>query len=92
MRGRTRRISNLSLNVDSSEGRSSGAFKDVSGFAGQEGDILGAILQQLLALVIDDELSRISIRLEPEFFCDEAQFNIRFVPADLLAREGLDVF
>jgi hypothetical protein len=44
--------------------------------------VIATVIQQVLSLVIDNELGGISVRLEREFFRDEAQPHVRLVPKE----------
>lgn len=72
--------SDLAFDINFSECSGSRPLKEGPGFASQESDIVRSIFQQVLTLVVDDKLSRISIRLESEFLSDEAELDIRLVP------------
>jgi hypothetical protein len=76
-----KRDSYLALDVDCSEGLRTRAFKHGTGLAGQECNVFGSVFQQMLAVVVDDELGRISVGLKSEFFRDETQLHIWLVSA-----------
>lgn len=73
--------SNLSLDVDFTERSVPWTLKKTPGFARHENDRVRAVFEKVLALIVDDELSCIAIRLEAELLCDETQLYARFVPA-----------
>lgn len=75
------RISYLAFDVDSLERLLSSSFEKRACFTGQEGDILRPVFQQFLAIVVNDELGSISVRLKPEFLCDEPQLDIWLISA-----------
>ena len=54
----------LAFDIDPSEGRGPERLKERSGLAAQEADLAITLLEQVLAVEIDNELSRIGIRFE----------------------------
>lgn len=72
--------SDLTLDVNTSEGCRAGCLKEVARFACQKYDIVGVIFKQILALLVNDELGCIRIRLEAKLFSDESELDIGFVP------------
>jgi hypothetical protein len=69
----------LALDINLLERRTARALEKGASFPGQKRDVVCSIFQQMSALVIDDELGCISIRLETEFLSDETKFHIRLV-------------
>jgi hypothetical protein len=61
----------LALDVDSTERSGAELFKPRAGLAGQDGDVLLALFEQVLAIVVYDELGGIGVGLEAELLGDE---------------------
>lgn len=78
----------LSLNIHLLEGCSSSALKQSAGLACQKCYVILPVFKKMLTVIVDYELRSISIRLEAELLCDEAQIQVRFVTRDWLV-EGL---
>lgn len=66
-------VSDLTLDVDARERRSSRAFEPLSGFGSQEHDGAIVVLEEVLALVVDNELCRFNVRFEVELLGNKAE-------------------
>lgn len=62
----------MTLDINPLESGSTGTLEKASGFATQEEDGVAAILQQMLAVMVNDELGCIRIGFEAELFRDES--------------------
>lgn len=77
--------SNLPLDVDLSKGSRLGTLKEGAGLACQEDYVLSSVLEQMLALLVNDELGRVRIRLEREFCGEEPKLYIGLVAAKVVS-------
>lgn len=77
--------SDLAFDIDLAEGSRTCTLKESTCFASEECDVIRAIFQKVLALLINDKLSGIGIGLETEFLSDEAKFYIWLVSVRQLA-------
>jgi hypothetical protein len=82
----TGKRSDLAFDINLSERGRSRTLKEGPGLASQKSDVIRSIFQQMLTLVVDDKLGRISIRLESEFLSDEAELDIRLVSVSQLVQ------
>ena len=82
----TGKRSDLAFDINLSECGRSRTLEEGPGLASQESDVVRSIFQQMLTLVVDDKLGRISIRLESEFLSDEAELDIRLVSVSQLVQ------
>lgn len=76
---KTRKGSNLALDVNSAEGLRSGAFERLAGLARKKIDVGISFFKQMLAAMVDNELRRIDIRLKTKLLSDETKLHIWFV-------------
>lgn len=73
--------SDLALEVNPPEGVGSRRFEELSRVAGQEDDRLVSLLEKILAVVVNDELSGLGIGLKCKLLSDITQFQVWFVTA-----------
>lgn len=69
---RVRNLLDLALQVDLLEGLNLCGFEDLARFAGHEAKAVFFLFEQMLAIVVADELSRIAIRFESKLLGDES--------------------
>lgn len=82
MRNSSEGASDLALEVDPPEGIGSGRFEELSRVAGQEDNRLVSLLEKLLAVVVNDKLSGLSIGFKCKLLSDITQFQVWFVTAN----------
>ena len=69
----------LSLDVNAREGCGTWTFEKSAGLARQEYDLALAVLEEALAVMVEDKLCCIGIRLKVQLLSNEAQRHVRFV-------------
>jgi hypothetical protein len=75
-------ISYLALDVDATKRLLPRLFKELTSLSGQHDDAnVRTFLEQVLAVVVNDELGSIGIGLETKLLGDETQTDIWFVSA-----------
>ena len=72
--------SDLTLQVDPSQGRLFYRLKEVGGFAGYQPDTVISFFKEMLTIIVADKASCLIVRLEAKFFSQEAKFDIGLVP------------
>jgi hypothetical protein len=70
----------LSFDIDLAEGRGLRSFEEWASLPGEEAEAVLAALEEVLPVLVVDELCRIGIRLERQFFGDESDLYIGLVP------------
>lgn len=78
----------LALDINFLECCTTRSLEERTGFTSQERNVVCSVFQQVLTLMIDYKLGRISIRLETEFFSNEAKLDIRLVSRNQLANSS----
>jgi len=81
---------NLAFDINSAKCGGASRLEGVGGLAGQDDDSAVAVLKEVLAAVIQDELGSIGVRLEKQFISNEAKRHIRLVSVGWLAVCSLD--
>lgn len=76
---KTGATSDLALDVDAREGLGTRALKALASLRRQEYDGAVAVLEEILAAVVKNELRRFDIRFEIQLFSNEAQRHILLV-------------
>lgn len=74
------KISYLAFDINSAKGCSLCSLEESEAFAGQKKEVVVTLLEKMLSIVVDNELSSLFVRHEAEFLGNETKLYIWFVP------------
>lgn len=69
----------LAFDVNSTEGLFPRVVEELASFPRKEGDVVSPLIEQVLAVVVDDKLHSLGVGLKAQLLGDESEFHVRLV-------------